>query len=246
MSLENAASRGGWRGGQWIDAHQQAQLNGIRTLLEHRANTGTHCPALFSIRRTDRTGLRHPAKITVTLWREWPFSPHPLTGKNGSYTVTTMPDALIRYVPYLHRLITTLGLGAPVLGAAGIALSDQVKARIETASRTLEFIAKHTEAAALVPTHDASSSSGRSIRAETGADFRALRAMLETLDSGNEMNWGGLSPVSRPEDRRTIYLCPHHIDKLDYPYTQTRLSSGQQPLMHPPAFPLPMRPEPRR
>jgi hypothetical protein len=90
-----------------LEAHQQAALNALRMLLEHRASAGSdHCPALFSIRHTDRIGL-HPAKITITLWCEWPSGPH----------------------------------------------------------------------------------------------------------------WGGLSPVSRPEDRRIIYLCPAHTRELDYPYT---------------------------
>ena len=62
-------------------------------------------------------------------------------------------------------------------------------------------------------------SPGRTVRAETGADFRALNDMLRALDPDNEKNWGRLSPVTRPEDLRTIYLCPRHIHDLDYPYT---------------------------
>lgn len=58
---------------------------------------------------------------------------------------------------------------------------------------------------------------GHTFRAETGADFRALGHALRTLDP--EMKWGGLSPVSRPEDRRIIYLCAAHTRELDYPYT---------------------------
>jgi internalin A len=205
-----------------VDARQQAELNGIRTLLEHRANAGVHCPALFSIRQTKRTGLLHRAQITVTLWCEWPSGPHLLQGDDGSYTITKMPDALIRYLPYLRHLITALGLAAPALGSAGVALSDQVKDQIEAAARTLEFIEKATRTTALVPGHDTPSRSGRTIRAETGADFRALHDMLRALDPDNEKNWGRLSPVSRPEDLRTIYLCPRHIHDFDYPYTAPR------------------------
>jgi hypothetical protein len=169
------------------------------------------CPALFTIRQTKSTGLLHRAQITVTLWCEWPSGPHPLDGDDGSYTITKMPDALIRYLPYLRHLITALGLAAPVLGSAGVALSDQAKDQIEAAARTLEFIEKVTATAALVPGHDTPSPSERTIRAETCADFRALHDMLRALDPDNEKNWGRLSPVSRPEDLRTIYLCPHHI-----------------------------------
>lgn len=45
--------------------------------------------------------------------------------------------------------------------------------------------------------------------------------MLHTLDPDDDKNWGGLSPVSRPEDQRIIYLCPTHVHELDYPYTTT-------------------------
>jgi small GTP-binding protein len=199
-----------------IDARQQAELNGIRALLEDRANAGAHCPALFSIRQT-KGGL-HQAQVTVTLWCEWPSGPHPLEGDDGSYTITKMPDALIRYLPYLRYLITALGLAAPALGSVGVALSDQVKDQIEAAARTLEFIDKQASTAALVPGQDTPSPSGRTIRAETGADFRALLDMLHALDPDNEKNWGRLSPVTRPEDLRTIYLCPRHIHDFDYPY----------------------------
>jgi internalin A len=204
-----------------IDARQQTELNGIRALLEARANAGVHCPALFGIRQTGG-GLLHQAKVTVTLWCEWPSGPHPLEGDDGSYTITKMPDALINYLPYLRRLITALGLVSPALGSAGITLSDQVKDQVEAAARTLEFIERHASAAAPFPDHGTPSVSDRLIRAETGADFRALHDMLRALDPDNEKNWGHLSPVTRPEDLRTIYLCPRHIHDFDYPYIETR------------------------
>jgi hypothetical protein len=87
----------------------------------------------------------------------------------------------------------------------------------------LEFIEEHASTAALVPEDDTPSLSGRLVRAETGADFRAMRDMLVALDPDNEKNWGRLSPVIRPEDLRTIYLCPRHIHDFDYPYTAIRL-----------------------
>ena len=203
-----------------IDARQQAELNGIRALLEDRANAGMHCPALFSVRQTQGGPLRR-AQVTVTLWCEWPSGPHPLDGDDGSYTITKMPEALIRYLPYLRHLITALGLAAPALGSVGVALSDQVKDQIEAASRTLEFIEKHASTTARIPGDGTLPPSGRTARAETGADFRALKDMLRALDPDNEKNWGRLSPVTRPEDLRTIYLCPRHIRDLDYPYTAT-------------------------
>ncbi len=209
-----------------IDARQQAQLNGIRTLLEHRANTDTHGPALFSIWHTARRGLR-PARTTLTLWCEWPAGPHPLTKENGSYTITRSHEALAHYLPYLRALITTLGLAAPVLGAAGHTLSDLAQDRIEAAARTLEFIEQHTQHAPAPPDGKPSPYGQWTVQAETGADIRALRALLAVLDP--EKHWGGLSPASRPEDRRTLYLCPHHIHELDYPYTATGTATSPTP-----------------
>jgi hypothetical protein len=129
-----------------------------------------------------------------------------------------MPEALVRYLPYLRGLITALGVAAPALGAAGHAMTDQAKDQIEAASRTLEFIEKHISTPALVPGHGTRSPYDRRVRTETGADFRALSTTLRALDRDNEKNWGDLSPVSRPEDRRIIYLCPRHVHELDYPY----------------------------
>ncbi len=44
-----------------------------------------------------------------------------------------------------------------------------------------------------------------------------LRELLRSLDPKNEKNWGALSPISRPEDRRIIYLWPDHVRGLEYP-----------------------------
>lgn len=62
------------------------------------------------------------------------------------------------------------------------------------------------------------------IDARQQAELNGIRALLDTLlalDPDNEKNWGRLSPVTRPEDLRTIYLCPHHIHDFAYPYTAT-------------------------
>ena len=200
-----------------IDARQQDELNGIRALLDARATAGVHCPALFTIRQYESKRL-HREQVTVTLWCEWPSGPHPLDGDDGSYTVTKMPEALIRYLPYLRYLITALGLAAPVLGSTGVALSDQVKDRIEAAAKTLELIEKQVSAADRVPKSSMLSQPDHMVWATTGADFRAVRDMLHALDPDNEKNWGGLSPATRPEDLGIIYLCPRHTHDLDYPY----------------------------
>jgi hypothetical protein len=201
-----------------IDAAMLNTVNGVRTLLEHRAEVGVHCPALFTIQSANRGRLVRREQLTLTLWCEWPSGPHPLAGEDGQYTISHMSPALTRYLPYLRHLITALGLVAPAFTAAGVTIGDRVQAGIEAATKTIEFIDKHADTALPSELGDPSSGGGMR-RAETGADFRAVRDMLRALDPANEKNWGGLSPVSRPEDRRIIYLCPKHIHELDYPFT---------------------------
>jgi internalin A len=206
-----------------IDARAQATLNAVRTLLEHRADAGVHCPALFSIQPAGRTRILRHERLTLTLWCEWESGPHPLDGQDGRYTITKLPQALARYLPYLRHLITALSLATPAL-AAGTALGDRVTAGFQAATRTLEYIKSHTELGPLPGDTgpDPHAGPARTRRAESGADFRALQSMLRALDPGNEKNWGALSPASRPEDRRIIYLCPEHLRELDYPYTANR------------------------
>jgi hypothetical protein len=68
-----------------------------------------------------RTGHGYPL-VRVAL------RPYPLEGDDSGYTMTKMPEALIRYLPYL---ITALGAAAPMIGTVGVALSDQVKDRFD-------------------------------------------------------------------------------------------------------------------
>ena len=47
------------------------------------------------------------------------------------------------------------------------------------------------------------------------ARFAAGSVVFEHLE------WGGLSAVSRPEDRRVMFLCRQHVRDLEYPYQRT-------------------------
>lgn len=203
-----------------IDKRSQEVLNGIRALSRDRANAGVSCPSLLTIGEGRTRGLLRRTQITVTLWCEWPSGPHPLDGKNGNYPIIKVPEALARYLPYLRDLIMALGLAAPALGSLGIELSNQVQNQVDAATRTLTFIEKHVNIAGQVAEHGARSPDRHTIRAETGADFRALHNMLHDLDPDD--NWGGLSAVPRPEDQSIIWLCPHHIRDLEYPYAAAR------------------------
>jgi internalin A len=199
-----------------IDARLQAIHNAMRTLVADRANAGVHCPALFGIAPAGHTRWLHHKQLTLTLWCEWPSAPHPVDG-DGRYTLAEAPPALLGYLPYLRYLIIALGLVNPALATAGIALSGRVTAAIDTAAKTLEFI--DTINGAKAGRDFGPVSELRTVRAESGADFRALLALLDRLDG--EHRWGGLSPVNRPEDNRIIYLCPQHFREFAYPYTAT-------------------------
>lgn len=202
-----------------IDAGQQAMLNGIRTLLEHRTNAGVTCPALFSIEPAGRTRVLHRQQIAITLWCEWPSSPHPLPDDAGRYILPKMPPALIAYLPYLRFLTATLGLVTPGLTTAGFTLNQRVTSGIDSAAKSLEHVEKHLDTKRSLQERGMPSSTPGLHHVASGADFRALRNMLRTLDPDD--GWGGLSPASRPEDRRIIYLCREHLAELDYPYTDT-------------------------
>ncbi|MFD0631943.1 COR domain-containing protein [Catenulispora yoronensis] len=195
-----------------IDAGQQAMLNGIRSLLENRANAGVQCPAVFSIQARGRTRIMRRDKLVLSLWCEWPTEAHVLADGVGDYPINTLPEALLGYLPYLRFLIQGLGILAPTALAAG--LSERVQASIEAAAATMEIIADHSAAIArkqVKPSHIYQ-------WADIGANLRALRELLERLDPDHSKNWGGLSPVSRPEDRRVMFLCPEHVAALNYPY----------------------------
>lgn len=199
-----------------IDAEQQAMLNGIRTLLEHRANAGVHCPAVFSIRVVGRTAVLHRDKHVLSLWCEWPAGPHLLDDGAGDYPIDTIPPALARYLPFLRYLIAGLGIVGPGVLAAG--LGDRVQARIEAATATVEFIDDFTSG------KDSTSGLQSNVpvspyrRTASGGDFRSLRDLLERLEREHRKNWGGLTPISRPEDQRIMDVCPQHLADLEYPF----------------------------
>src|SRR5271166_1716663 len=90
------------------------------------------------------------------------------------------------------KIVTANGASRPSAPAINpderSGLTDQVKDQIEAATKTLEFIDKIASTAARIPEQGTPLSSGRLIRAETGADFRALRDMLLALDPENEKN----------------------------------------------------------
>jgi len=209
-----------------IDQRQLATLNGIRALLENRCAAGVHCPSLFEVTDVGRTGFPPQKTFQLRMWCEWPYGsdgPHPLPDDHGVYRVRRMPPWLRAYLPYLSALATALGLitpfAAPTLTLAGAHLSGRTLAGFETVAKLAEDLKgenKDTDGTDLLVR---AVGGGPLPRAEVGADFRVLRAALIELDPRQE--WGGLSPVERPEDQRIVYLCREHVRALDYPYRAT-------------------------
>ena len=156
----------------------------------------------------------------LSLWCEWPTQPHPLDNDAADYPIDTIPEGLTRYLPYLRQLIAILSIVAPGVLVAGF--GERAQAAVEAATATMEFIDDRLSKQETDPRiRQFLRDTGGPYRGlhAAGADFRALREVLNRLESEHHKNWGGLSPVSRPEDRRVVYLCPEHMAELDYPYT---------------------------
>ena len=207
-----------------IEQQGLATLNGVRNLLVDRASAGVHCPSLFAVRELGRGGMLRRQSFELRLWCEWPYEPtgpHPLDDA-GVYRLERMPDWLREYLPYLRHLVSVLGgvvpLIAPAVATAGVRLSERTKASLDTASYLIGDLRAAGGPGDAPPVLIHGAGRGPLRYAEVGADFRALRAALLTLDPTE--SWGGLSPVARPEDRRIVYLCRQHARWLEYPYLE--------------------------
>ena len=212
-----------------IDRRQLETLNGIRSLLTYRTQAGVHCPSLFAVKDLGRSGLMRKRNLQLSLWCEWPYGPqgpHELAkDQGGVYTITSLPPWLRDYLPFLHYLVATLGIAAPVISPAfamfGKQLTDQIKGALDTADSILDALRQipdpgSTDSADfLAPYADLEALQ----RARIGADFRVLRNALTALDP--QQLWGGLTPAIRPEDDGIVYLCDTHLRALDYPYKRT-------------------------
>jgi internalin A len=215
-----------------VESNDLAMLNGIRDLLRDRAMSGAYCPSLFSIER-GKISLRGRNRV-LRLWCEWPYGPdgpHAL-GPEGGYSIPhRIPDWLREYLPYLVGLAKTLGIAAqliaPGLAFAGTAASARIEASLEAASRISEDLEIPKMRVKDTPqTGSAVPRSSNPVKLSTvSADFRALRAALRALDPAEL--WGGLRATIRPEDRRILYLCQEHAQKLEYPFEGTVGSHGE-------------------
>jgi internalin A len=212
-----------------IDRRQLETLNGIRSLLAYRTQAGVHCPSLFSVTELKRSGVMRKRNLQLSLWCEWPYGPkgpHELKADQGGvYTITSLPLWLRDYLPFLHYLVATLGIAAPVISPAfaafGKQLTDQIRGALDSADAIFDALRQipgpgsDDAADFLAPYADLEALQ----RARIGADFRVLRNALTALDP--QQLWGGLTPAIRPEDDGIVYLCDTHLRALDYPYKRT-------------------------
>jgi hypothetical protein len=184
-----------------VDAARLATLDGVRIMAAQRAAHAAQCPALFSVRRVHFfPGLRRKLYV-LSPWCEWPCGPHPLPRGVGERAVDELGQFRLReYLPYLSCLFKTLGLTASGAGTESAALSVKHTERfLERRSRW----APHWEHV-------------DDLRAARGDEIAQLWPVLQKPGSGDV--WDGLTPVSRPEDRRVVYLCPEHVAEFEHPY----------------------------
>ena len=206
-----------------IDQRQLDTLNSVRLLLARRTQTGVHCPSLFAVEDLGRKGRGHPRRLKVSLWCEWPYAPdgpHPLPEGQGEYILNSMPAWLRDYLPFLHGLAATLAITVPMISpsliALGMHLSDRTRASFEASGKLLNAVGGVRGPDEDTALWNPLIGQGPTRYAEVGADFRALRNALRSMDP--QEVWGGLSAVPRPEDRNIVYLCREHAIALDYPY----------------------------
>jgi internalin A len=204
---------------QRIDQRQLATLNGIRALLAHRTRAGVHCPSLFAVEDLGRSRLLRKRTYQVSLWCEWPEQPHDLDGQ-GVYTLTSLPPWLRNYLPFLHALVTTLGILIPVIApataAAGLQLGKRAEGTLDTTGKTMDTLSKLSTPNSEADFFSPDAGQGPLHHAQITADFRVLRNALTQLDP--QQLWGALSPAIRSEDNGVIYLCDTHLHALDHPY----------------------------
>jgi internalin A len=203
-----------------VDRQQLATLNGIRSLLAYRTQTGVHCPSLFAVEDLGRVGVLRRRAYRLSLWCEWPEKPHALDDDQGVYDLASLPSWLRDYLPFLHALITSIGILVPLISpaaaAAGLQLSNRAKGATDTVGKSMDVLSKVPRPEDNADFWKSDADQGPRHHAYGAADFRVLRNALRELDP-LEL-WGGLSPAIRPEDDSVVYLCDTHLHALDHPY----------------------------
>jgi internalin A len=197
---------------------QQTVLK-VQTLIQRTQDA--HCPSVFTL---TPDGRRRPGKVgfTLRLYCEEPGLWHPLPGTAGCYEVVDLADWLRKAAPYLQRTLNLLKAATPyigpILGVAAHELNAQLQHDVDLARQLLDrnpgHLAALDEPFATLGTETRQRPASQ---ADTDADFRVLRAMLEALDP--QRSWGGLSHVLTPEGL-SLYVCSEHLDAYSKPAGQ--------------------------
>jgi hypothetical protein len=153
----------------------------------------------------------------VRLYCEEPGAWHPLPGDEGTYRVADLGDWLAPISRHLTRILALLAAAAPltgsILGVAAVQLQGQLTDDVTQMKELLASLPLHVPVPA-DQTDELISNPGNlqepRIRADTGADYRAIARFLRGLDDAER--WGGLSRVNTPEGR-ILYVCPHHLGR---------------------------------
>lgn len=181
----------------------------LRTQRQIQMKQEARCPSVFSI----VPAKNRPAgsAYELHLYCEEPGAWHRLPEPSGCYPITQPTEWIRKLGPYVKHLLKTLNsttpLGGPVLGVAPDKLDQQAKADAELMQELLNQApdeADHTPA----PTRLDNTKPAPATRTANDADYRALLAMLTTVDP--DQTWGGLSQTTTPEGL-TLYLCEDHL-----------------------------------
>jgi internalin A len=167
----------------------------------------TQCPNVFSltpVRRNRWAGVIGE-EVLLQLYCQAPGLWHPTT-RGGSYRFTLEHQWLRRMLPYLIILIKILKLAIPVADATiGIANAKYAE-RIEYETKLMDALVEALPSEFEGTIKAVREASVKPYQVE-GASLRALRVMLETLDSSQF--WGGLQPILTPEGH-LLWLCDNH------------------------------------
>jgi hypothetical protein len=215
MSIEQIRKTMTHMDGKLTEQTEYSQRMFLKILRIAQVQQEARCPSIFAVVPVTqrRFTLMRLAGQTyeLHLYCEEPGAWHRLPEPAGCYPVTEPAEWLRRYGPYLHHLLTVLKhaapLAGPVLGMSVDKLDEHLKADCDLMKELISQVP--AELRYQYELRGAGAAGARpSAHAASDADFRALEAMLTTLDPNR--GWGGLSRHTTPEGL-TLYLCDQHL-----------------------------------
>ncbi|MGQ4382828.1 leucine-rich repeat domain-containing protein [Streptomyces sp. SAS_270] len=186
-----------------IAAEQQrvalATWRGDRTAQE------VSCPTLLSVTRVERRRALRLTPVRVLqlrLYCEAPGAWHPAPG-HEPYEVRATSERVAELLPYARTVLKVLRFAVPVAGAVLDVAAEELNKQLKDDIKLMQVLVD------AVPGEELPELDGlRSLtRAEFDSDFRAMHALLESLDP--ERRWGDLNKVVTPEGD-TLWLCAQH------------------------------------